>query len=174
MSLLRRRLSASLLAASLGTTLVACGSSEPNGDDAGDAGDAGDLGPDNLPEGEEACELLDDATVDSALGPNDGGAHDYQYGGCIWSGEGTDSQGLPYTLSVAVTTPETKELVADTRVEPIEGFGEGATWSTTWAELWFPCLDGNWCLVHASVAEEDDERRAVAVTVAEELQSAVS
>jgi hypothetical protein len=137
-------------------TLTACGGSD---DDGGNQVGAGDAGQENAQAaGEDSdrpaeCELLTGDEVTDVIGPHDGGAQDYVFGGCVWTAS-SGEDGFTESVAVAVLETDEYEALAE-EGEPVEGFGDGATYAEMHGELWFPCQDGKFCGVKARTADGD-------------------
>lgn len=139
----------------LAITLAACGSS----DDGAGSPRLGDVGQENASDatgdsGRPAeCELLTEKEVTDVIGPNDGGAQDYVFGGCVWTAS-SRKDGFAESVTVAVLESGEYEAVAEVG-EPVDGFGDGATYAEMHGELWFPCQGGKFCGVKAGTADGD-------------------
>lgn len=162
--------------------VVACGNGAgPGGSDEGaDAGtqastetDAPTEAPDGAGpatgtvSGLEACDLLTDDEVTEAIGPHLAGEHDYLLGGCIWEAETPTESGLTEAIHATVLPRGEYEMVADIG-EPIDGYGEGATYDDITGELWFPCLGGDFCGIKAGIGDSDG-RQAAAERLAQSI-----
>ncbi|WBB50584.1 hypothetical protein O3597_09025 [Verrucosispora sp. WMMA2044] len=170
MEILSRLVKAAIVGAAL-ATLVACGgeagtgSSTP-GDKPGDARTADDAaGSLTEPEGDE-CERLTTDEVADAIGAHDGGQHDYQLGGCVWT---ATSGGQ--ALHASVLSKDEYEAVAEIG-EPVSGSAEGAVYDDTHGELWFPCGGGEFCGIKADIGDSD-RRKEVALRMGTVLQGRV-
>lgn len=153
--------------------VVACGS---NGD--GSSSTSADL-PDTgkladapaADESEAACKHLTEGEITEAIGPNDGGQHDYLLGGCVWKATSGPKDGLVEAIFATVLPQGQYEAVAEIG-EPVEGFGAGATYATLHGELWFPCRNGDFCGVKVDISDSD-KREDVAMRLGRVLQGRV-
>lgn len=122
------------------------------------------------PDGEPACKLLTGAEVTEAIGAHDGGQHDYAHGGCVWSANAPLKDGFTQQIHAAVLSEDRYHQLAGIEIgDPIDGFGDGATYSPTYGQLWFPCGD-QWCGIKAAIAD-GDEREQIAQRLARSLDS---
>ncbi|NLU78561.1 hypothetical protein HCA58_09240 [Micromonospora sp. HNM0581] len=167
MEILKRLVQAAVLGAML-TMLMACGydagSDSSTSSESPDAVGAVDDAPGSLtePEGAE-CERLSADEVAEAIGAHDGGQHDYQLGGCVWT---ADSGGA--AIHASVLSKDEYEAVAEIG-EPVSGSADGAVYDDIHGELWFPCGSGMYCGVKADIGESD-RRKEVALRMGALLQ----
>jgi hypothetical protein len=130
------------------------------------AGGGGAQGPD----GGDSCKRLTKDEVAEAIGPNDGGKHDYTFGGCVWTAASA-KEGFTEAIFAAVLPKNQYESVAEIG-EPVSGFVDGATYSNTHGELWFPCRGGDFCGIKVRTAGSD-KREEIAVRLGKILKSRV-
>jgi hypothetical protein len=134
------------------------------------AGGAGAEGPDSS----DNCKRLTKDEVAQAIGPNDGGKHDYTFGGCVWTATSAKEgapEGFTEAIFAAVLPKDQYDSVAEIG-EPVGGIVDGATYSSTHGELWFPCRGGDFCGIKVRTASSDN-RQEIAVRLAKLLQSRV-
>lgn len=122
------------------------------------------------PGSDESCKFLTQEEVASAIGPNDGGKHDYTFGGCVWVASSA-KDGFSEAIYASVLPKDQYEAVAETG-EPVSGFVEGATYATMHGELWFPCRKGDYCGVKVRTASSDG-REETALRLAKAMQGRV-
>ncbi|GAB3838392.1 hypothetical protein GCM10029963_04420 [Micromonospora andamanensis] len=170
MEILSRLTRAALVGAAL-TVLVACGSDAGSGastpgETPGAARNADDAA-DSLtePKGDE-CERLTTDEVADVIGAHDGGQHDYQLGGCVWT---ATSGGQ--AIHATVLSKDEYEAVAEIG-EPVTGSADGAVYDDIHGELWFPCRGGDFCGIKADIGESD-LRKDVALRMGTILQGRV-
>lgn len=168
----RSRAVAGLLLA-LGVVLSGCTGSDDDGTDAGPATTTNssvptsggiiispvDTGGDTLDVASDQCSLFTGDEVEAVIGPHDGGQQDFQLGGCVWTAGAADSGGYTPRVQATVADQGIYEAVAEPG-DPVDGFGDGATYDTIYGELWFPCANGQWCGVKADLADGDERRTA--------------
>ncbi|GAA2071467.1 hypothetical protein [Actinomadura alba] len=164
-------------AAILGSALalvVACGGGDsgsvslPGKGGVPSAGGAGAEGP----EDSESCKRLTKEEVAEAIGPNDGGKHDYTFGGCVWTATSAKEgapEGFTEAIFASVLPKDQYESVAEIG-EPVSGLADGATYSANHGELWFPCRSGDFCGIKVRTASSDD-RQETAIRLGKLLQS---
>ncbi|MBQ1024900.1 hypothetical protein [Micromonospora sp. C95] len=149
--------------------LVACGSDAGSGSSTPEAVESV-TAPDDAagsltePEGEECARLTTDEVAD-VIGAHDGGQHDYQLGGCVWT---ATSGGQ--AIHATVLSKDEYEAVAEIG-EPVSGSADGAVYDDIHGELWFPC-GGDFCGIKADIGESD-RRKDVALRMGTLLQGRV-
>ncbi|MEU2612983.1 hypothetical protein ABZ570_15595 [Micromonospora sp. NPDC007271] len=119
----------------------------------------------------DECGRLTKSEVTEAIGPNDGGQHDYQLGGCVWTATSGAKDGIVEAISATVLTKPEYEAVAEVG-EQVNGSAEGATYDTMHGELWFPCRSGDFCGIKVNISDPD-KRREVALRLGKSLQGRV-
>lgn len=132
-------------------------------DDNVDAEDPAD-GDDDDADGDDVaeCALLTDDEVEEAIGPHDGGGQDFMLGGCIWRATESSDDFVP-AIHVAIVPADVYDSLAEIG-DPVDGFGDGATYAELHGELWFPCRDDQFCGLKAHIAESDErEQTALAL-----------
>ncbi|MEV4714891.1 hypothetical protein [Micromonospora sp. NPDC049374] len=170
MEILRRLARAAVVGGTL-AMLVACGSdvgsgSSTPGETPGAAGSV--AAPDDAagsltePKGEE-CERLTTDEVAGVIGAHDGGQHDYQLGGCVWTATSGGE-----AIHASVLSKDEYEAVAEIG-EQVSGSADGAVYDDIHGELWFPCGNGDFCGVKANIGESD-RRKEVALRMGKILQ----
>ncbi|MFG3601595.1 hypothetical protein [Micromonospora chersina] len=117
------------------------------------------------------CERLTKSEVSEVIGPNDGGQHDYELGGCVWTASSGAKDGLVEAIHATVLSKAEYEAVAEIG-EPVSGFGDGATYDDGHGELWFPCGSGDFCGIKAKISDPD-KRKDVALRLGKSLQGHV-
>jgi len=109
----------------------------------------------------EECSLLTDAEVTAAIGPHGAPEMDMLFGGCAWHAQVPPTEnGFRPGVVVAVVPAVAYEQVAHVG-EPVDGFGAGATYDSTWGELWFRCRGDMHCGLKIDISDPD-ERAATA------------
>lgn len=175
MEILRRLAQAAVVGGVL-AMLVACGSDAGSGsstpgaapgaaesvDGAAPDDDAGSL---TEPKGEE-CERLTTDEVADAIGAHDGGQHDYQLGGCVWTATSGGE-----AIHASVLSKDEYEAVAEIG-EPVSGSADGAVYDEIHGELWFPCGSSEFCGIKADIGDSD-RRKEVALRMGTVLQGRV-
>ncbi|MBF8189083.1 hypothetical protein ITP53_25785 [Nonomuraea sp. K274] len=164
MELFKKLMHAAILGSAL-ALVAACGGGGdsgggPPGADPGGRGSGGS----------ESCEFLTEEEVAEAIGPSDGGQHDYAFGGCVWTASSAKG-GINEAVFAAVLPKAQYESLAEIG-EPVSGFVDGATYAELHGELWFPCRDGDYCGIKARTAGADD-RQEIALRLAKALQGRV-
>lgn len=151
--------------------VVSCGSGDDSGSTASAdlPGTATALPGEIAPAQGDECDLLPESEVVQAIGPHDGGQHDYQLGGCVWSSTAGEKDGLVEAIQATVLPAAQYEDVAEIG-EPVSGFGAGATYANLHGELWFPCRSGDFCGIKADISDPD-RRQDVALRLGKVLQS---
>jgi len=119
----------------------------------------------------EECERLGQSEVADAIGPNDGGQHDFLLGGCVWTATSGAKDGLVEAIHATVLAEAEYEAVAEVG-EPVSGSADGATYDTIHGELWFPCGSGDFCGIKVRISDPD-RREQVATRLGTVLQSNV-
>lgn len=119
----------------------------------------------------DECERLTKSEVSGVIGPNDGGQHDYQLGGCVWTATSGAKDGLVEAIHATVLPKAQYEAVAEIG-EPVSEFGDGATYDSGYGELWFPCRSGDFCGIKANI-DDPDKRKDVALRLGKILQGRV-
>ncbi len=117
--------------------------------------------------GSESCKFLSEDEVAEAIGPHDGGQHDYTFGGCVWTASSA-KDGFTEAIYAAVLPKAQYETVAEIG-QPVSGFVDGATYDETHGELWFPCRSGDYCGIKVSTADSDG-RQDTALRLSKLLQ----
>ncbi|GAA4574423.1 hypothetical protein [Planotetraspora kaengkrachanensis] len=169
MNVFRKFTQAAILAGAL-ALVTACG-----------GGGSGDSSPVSLPgvnapagegsgDSDASCDFLTKDEVADVIGPNDGGQHDYTFGGCVWTASSA-KDGFNEAIFAAVLPKAQYESVAEIG-EPLSGFVEGATYDATHGELWFPCRGGDYCGIKVRTASSDGRQEA-GLRLAEILQGRV-
>ncbi|MEV4124393.1 hypothetical protein [Nocardia sp. NPDC049707] len=115
------------------------------------------------------CDRLTNSEITQAIGPHDGGQHDYLLGGCVWSSTAGEKDGLVEAIHATVLPAAQYEAVAEIG-EQVSGFGAGATYANLHGELWFPCRSGEFCGIKAKISDPD-RRQDVALRLGKVLQS---
>ncbi|MEV6815151.1 hypothetical protein [Micromonospora sp. NPDC051296] len=154
--------------------VVACGSDDgpSSSNPAGPPGTATELpATDAAPLQDGECGRLPEGDVAEAIGPNDGGQHDYLLGGCVWTSTAGETEGLVEAIHATVLPAGQYEAVAEAG-EPVSGFGDGATYADLHGELWFPCRSGDFCGIKANISDPD-RREEVAMRLGKVLQGRV-
>jgi hypothetical protein len=79
------RVQAAVVGGVLAIALVACGGSDGGG--SASPLSLGDAAPGNAQDSDrpDECALLTESEVTQVIGPNDRGAQDYAFGGCVWT-----------------------------------------------------------------------------------------
>ncbi|PSK65703.1 hypothetical protein B0E53_02360 [Micromonospora sp. MH33] len=151
--------------------VVACGSdgSSSSPTSAGTPGTDDSVSAVTQAKGDE-CERLTKSEVSEVIGPNDGGQHDYQLGGCVWTAASA-KDGLAEAIHATVLPKAQYEAVAEIG-EPVSGFGDGATYDSGYGELWFPCRSGDFCGIKANI-NDPDKRKEIALRLGKILQGHV-
>lgn len=116
------------------------------------------------------CKRLTKDEVAEAIGPNDGGKHDYTFGGCVWTAA-SPKNGFTESIFAAMLPKDQYQSVAEIG-EPVSGFVDGATFSATHGELWFPCHGGDYCGIKVRTASSDN-RQETAIRLGKILQGRV-
>ncbi|MBC6460187.1 hypothetical protein [Actinomadura sp. HBU206391] len=159
--------------------VVACGGGGSGDSDSGsvpgtgslpNAGGAGGGGGDS----DENCKRLTKDEVTQVIGPNDGGKHDYTFGGCVWTATSAKAgapEGFNEAIFAAVLPKDQYESIAEIG-EPVAGLVEGATYDNTHGELWFPCRSGEFCGIKVRTVSSDN-RQENALRLAKLLQGRV-
>jgi hypothetical protein len=119
----------------------------------------------------DECGRLTKSEVSEVIGPNDGGQHDYELGGCVWTATSGAKDGLVEAIHATVLPKAQYQAVAEIG-EPVSGFGDGATYDSGYGELWFPCRSGDFCGIKASIGDPD-KRKDVALRLGKTLQGHV-
>lgn len=110
---------------------------------------------------EEVCELLTDAEITEAIGEHDAGRYDPDLSACVWLANSPDQGAFTEAIVVTlVSEDDHRNRVKAKPGDPIEGFGEGATYSPMHGELWFRCGD-QWCSVQAAGLDGDRRKQVV-------------
>src|SRR5262245_52363536 len=106
----------------------------------------------------EECALLKEAEITDAIGTHNPAEPDLYFGGCAWYANipPTDTGFRPGVI-VAVVPQIVFDQVAHVG-EPVEQFGDGATYDSTHGELWFRCRGDMHCGLKLRI--EDSDRRA--------------
>ena len=167
--MIRKLVQAVAVCGVLALALAACGGSDDgSGSGSGSGGGLRDAPVENAQDSDRpaACDLLTEDEVTDVIGPHDGGAHDYVFGGCVWTAS-SGEDGFTPSIHVAVLTADEHEALAEPG-EPVAGFGDGATYADLHGELWFPCQGDKFCGVKAGTADGDTRQGA-----AEQLAKAV-
>ena len=153
--------------------LVACGSGDDPGptNPGGLPGTATGLPTADAPAQDAECGRLTEGDVAEAIGPNDGGQHDYLLGGCVWTSTAGEKDGLVEAVHATVLPADQYEAVAEIG-EPVSGFGDGATYADLHGELWFPCRSGDFCGIKAKISDPD-RREEIAMRLGKALQGRV-
>lgn len=115
------------------------------------------------------CDLLTESEVVQAIGPHDGGQHDYLLGGCVWSSTAGEKDGLVEAVHATVLPAAQYEAIAEIG-EPVSGFGAHATYANLYGELWFPCRSGDFCGIRADISDPG-RREDIALRLGKVLQS---
>jgi hypothetical protein len=144
------------------------GSSSTSADAAGQADDAVS----SLTEAQgDECERLTQSEVADVIGPNDGGQHDFQLGGCVWTATSGAKDGIVEAIHATVLPKDQYEALAEVG-ESVSGSAAGATYATTYGELWFPCRSGDFCGIKVNISDSD-KREEVATRLGTVLQGHV-
>jgi hypothetical protein len=108
----------------------------------------------------DECALLTEAEISKTIGAHGPAEQDLYFGGCAWyaSVPPTDTGFRPGVI-VAVVPNIVFRQVAHVG-EPLEGFGQDATYDATHGELWFSCRGDMHCGLKLRIA--DSEQRAEA------------
>ncbi|RBM18957.1 hypothetical protein [Streptomyces sp. PT12] len=150
------------------TFATACGGDDSSSDNGSDSGNGSGAGSDS---GENAlCDTLTDEEITDAIGEHEPGTHDYVFGGCVWTASAADADGFTASIHAAQLPADQYESVAEIG-EPIDGFGEGATYDDIHGELWFPCGDA-FCGIKAGTADSGP-RQDIATRLAQSLRDRV-
>jgi hypothetical protein len=107
--------------------------------------------------GNDACKLLKDNEIEAVIDEHAAGRQDMLFGGCIWPSTTTLSDGRPEAIHAAVLSEAEYHQLAEIG-EPIDGFGEDATWAELYGELWFRCAGGRYCGIKVVTASSDYRR----------------
>ncbi|QDH71094.1 hypothetical protein [Marilutibacter alkalisoli] len=107
--------------------------------------------------GNETCKLLRDSEIEAVIDEHTPGRQDLLFGGCIWPSKTTLSDGRPEAIHAAVLSEGEYRQLAEIG-EPIDGFGEGATWAELYGELWFRCAGGRYCGIKVVTASSEYRR----------------
>lgn len=160
-----RKLAGSVITSgALALALTACGASDDDG------GGVGPLGQPEQSDRPSACDLLTADEVTDVIGAHDGGAHDYLFGGCVWTAT-SGEDGFTPSIHVAVLPPDQHEALAEPG-DPVPTFGDGATYADLHGELWFPCQSDKFCGVRVSTPD-GDTRQGFAEKLAKAVQGRV-
>ncbi|GAA1311128.1 hypothetical protein Psi02_54750 [Planotetraspora silvatica] len=119
---------------------------------------------------DSSCKFLTNNEVTEAIGPNDGGQHDYTFGGCVWTASSA-KDGFNEAIFAAVLPKAQYESVAEIG-DPLSGFVDGATYAELHGELWFPCRAGDYCGIKVRTASSDG-RQETALRLAKILQDRI-
>lgn len=76
----------------------------------------------------------------------------------MWSAKTPDQDGWTNQIHASVLPEDLYRTVAEIG-DPVDGFGEGATYKANYGELWFRCSD-EWCGVNAAVINDQIEQIA--------------
>lgn len=168
-----KRLGQAVLIGGALVLVAACGGGDAPGaaDPASPPDVVTDLPTEAAPGRDGACDRLPESEIADAIGPNDGGQHDYVLGGCVWTSTAGERDGLIEAIHATVLPADQYEALAEIG-EPVSGFGDGATYADLYGELWFPCLDGDFCGVKANISDPD-RREEIALRLGRALADRV-